>query len=48
MSKPENKSILLDKTEFLKELTRMDKNQISKLIKEKGKQPKLICPIIVT
>lgn len=38
----------LDKEDFLSKLSKMDKNQIADFIKANGKQPKLICPIIVT
>lgn len=37
----------MDKFDFLTELIKMDKDQINQMIKEKSKQPKLICPIIV-
>lgn len=42
--KSEKKSI--SKIDFLSELIRMDKDQINQMIKDKSKQPKLICPII--
>lgn len=36
----------MDKESFIKELTKMSKDDIAKLIKEKGKEPKKI-PVIV-
>lgn len=38
----------LDKMDFLDQLISMDKDQINLFIKQNGKQPKLICPIVVT
>lgn len=38
----------LIKEDFLEELSRMSKDDIDKLIRDKGKQPKLICPFIMT
>ena len=35
----------MDKSDFLKELSRMTKEQINNIIKSNGKEPKLINPI---
>lgn len=45
MKKTEDKKSI-SKVDFLSELIKMDKEQINQMIKEKSKQPKLICPII--
>ena len=36
------------KIDFLSELINMDRNEINQFIKDKGKGPKLICPIVFT
>lgn len=46
MKKTEDKKSM-SKVDFLSELIKMDKEQINQMIKEKSKQPKLICPIII-
>lgn len=35
-----------EKTLFLKQLASMDQEELNRLIKEKGKKPKLVKPII--